>query len=57
VPTLSLVELLEVTPDPIGDLLDGRHGGLAAAELRRLGLNVPPGEGPVTGRQVTEREH
>ena len=31
-------ELLRITPDPAGDLQAGRHGPLADAELRRLGL-------------------
>jgi hypothetical protein len=32
--------LLRVSPDPAGDLQAGRHGPLADAELRRLGLRT-----------------
>ncbi len=35
---LPLARLHAITPDPIGDLQQGRHGALAEAELSRLGL-------------------
>ncbi|MDQ3691751.1 MAG: hypothetical protein M3406_17300 [Chloroflexota bacterium] len=35
---LEYDELLEFTPDPFGDWLDGRHERLAEAELDRVGL-------------------
>ncbi len=37
--------LMTVSDDPVGDLREGRHGALARAELRRLGLN-PGMSGP-----------
>lgn len=36
-------ELRRVSVDPWRDLVRGRHGDLAAAELRRLGVPVPAG--------------
>lgn len=38
---LSFAELVSVTADPLRDLETGRHGALAAAELRRLGIDPP----------------
>ena len=35
---LSYQELLEHTPDPLGDYVAGRYGGLAKAELANVGL-------------------
>jgi hypothetical protein len=35
---LEYDELLEFTPDPIGDWIAGRHDRLAQAELDRVGL-------------------
>ena len=39
VDTLGLRELRAVSPAPLADLEAGRHAALAAAELRRLGLD------------------
>lgn len=39
---LSAGDLLEVSPDPHGDLESGRHHDLAAAELARLGVELAP---------------
>ncbi len=38
VANLEFRQLMAVSPDPEADLAAGRHAGLAAAELRRLGL-------------------
>jgi hypothetical protein len=38
----SLRELYRVTPDPAGALRSGDHAGLAALELRALGLRTEP---------------
>ena len=37
---LEYDELLEFTPDPLGDWIDGRHDRLAMAELDRIGLRA-----------------
>lgn len=42
VQNLSYAELRAVSRDPGRDLDEGRYGALAAAELERLGLDVPP---------------
>ncbi len=39
VANLSLRELRSISSDPVADLATGRHHELAAAELRRLGLD------------------
>ena len=41
VANLSLRELAQISSDPVGDLAGGRHQNLAAAELRRLGIEPP----------------
>lgn len=41
VSSLTMAELMRVTPDPVGDLAAGRHESLAAAELSHLGLALP----------------
>lgn len=43
VSSLTMAELMRVTPDPAGDLAAGRHESLAAAELSHLGLALPRG--------------
>lgn len=45
---LSFAELLTVTPDPVRDLETGRYDRLAAAELRRLGIEAPQRLDPTT---------
>lgn len=42
VSSLTMAELMKVTPDPAADLAAGRHEALAAAELSHLGLALPP---------------
>lgn len=42
VSSLTMAELMKVTPDPAADLAAGRHESLAAAELSHLGLALPP---------------
>jgi hypothetical protein len=41
--TMSFAELSAVTPDPVGDVRQGRYDALAGAELRRLGVRQPQG--------------
>lgn len=54
-------ELRAVSADPHGDLAAGRLAGLAAAELRRLGLTPPPESGanppPAPSRPAAEVAH
>jgi len=38
---LPYARLRQISEDPWGDLVAGRHHELAAAELRRLGLALP----------------
>jgi len=38
---LPYARLRQISEDPWGDLVVGRHHDLAAAELRRLGLALP----------------
>jgi hypothetical protein len=47
---LDYTTLLEYTPDPLGDWVNGRHDRLARAELASVGLrvgNASPAPGPV----------
>jgi hypothetical protein len=41
--------LLRHTPDPLGDLHEGRHDALVAAAFEDAGLKVPIGDGEVVG--------
>lgn len=49
---LPYARLRQVSENPWGDLVAGRHDDLAAAELRRLGLALPP-SWRVAPRQVS----
>lgn len=52
---LPYARLQQITRDPWGDLVAGRHHDLAAAELQRLGIapprDWPVGQPPVAGRR------
>lgn len=39
VTTLSFAQLMRVSRDPVGDLVNGRHEALAAAQLAQIGLS------------------
>ncbi len=51
---LPYTRLRQITADPWGDLAAGRHHELAAAELRRLRIPLPP-DWPVEPPQLAER--